>query len=159
MKEQIITRSVKLSNEILLGSVVELINTGKHVKINISGSSMKPFLHDGNTVLLGKISLVEIQIGDIILGRFNGNYVLHRVIRIGKDCVYLAGDNNLFQVERIESSDLYAIALALYVSEEQVSLTSFYSRYRGLVWYYLRPFRKLINKLFKVIIKSDEIKK
>jgi len=149
MNKQLITKSMKVSNEILLGTVVEFINEGRQVKMNISGSSMQPFLFDGDTVLLKAIQWKDIKLGDIILGKYNGLYVLHRVINKKIDCVHLAGDNNTHQIEVIYSKNIYALATSLIKPMGNVDLTTCSSRYKGLCWYYLRPFRIVWNKLFK----------
>ncbi|MCI0920749.1 S24/S26 family peptidase [Sphingobacterium rhinopitheci] len=149
MEQQKVTNAIKLSNDILLGSVVELIKNGKHVKINISGSSMQPFLFDGDAILLTNISFSTIKLGDIILAKYNGAYVLHRVIRKKNSCVFIAGDNNLSQIEKIEAINILAIAVKLFRSNRVISLTSIYSRLLGVIWYCLRPLRKVYAKLFK----------
>lgn len=149
MKEQSSLRSITLSNDILLGSVVEMVGNGSVVKINISGSSMKPFLYNGDSILLKKVAKQNIYLGDIVLGKYHNNYVLHRVVRIENDCVFLAGDNNLSQIERIEEENICAIAIALVTDEGNKDLTTNYRRFLGLLWYCLRPFRKVYFKIFK----------
>lgn len=149
MKEHISAKSIKFSNEILLGSIVDLVKLGKKVKMNISGSSMQPFLYDGDMLILGKVKLKDIKLGDIILGRYGNSYVLHRVIQIKKDCVYIAGDNNLSQIERIEADEIQALALKVIGRKGNLNLLTKTSRLKGLIWYYLRPFRRVYTKLFK----------
>lgn len=149
MNEHVVAKSIKLSNDILLDSVVAMVKSGKFVKINVAGSSMKPFLHNGDTIILKDIKLNKIRNGDIILGKYNNAYILHRVIRQRKDCIYMAGDNNLSLVEIIPNSAIYARAVTLVKPKHEGDLTSFYSRWLGLCWYYLRPFRRLYIKIYK----------
>lgn len=149
MKEQVVSLSIKISNDILLGTVVDIVRSGKLVKINITGSSMHPFLQHGDTVILRGIKLKEIKKGDIILGKYKHSYVLHRVIGKRKHCIYIAGDNNLRLVETIDNSEIYAQAVTLVKPSGDVDLTSIYNRYLGISWYYLRPFRWLYIKFFK----------
>lgn len=151
MKEQSIIKSIKISNEILLDSVVDLIEKGSSVKINISGSSMEPCLYEGDTIVIKGIKLAEVKLGDIILGKYKGAYILHRVIKRAKDCIYIAGDNNLSQIEKIEASDIYAIATEVVKLDNKVDLRSNLSRIKGLIWYYLRFFRRVKVKLLKTI--------
>lgn len=145
------TKSIKLSNDILIGAIIELVKEGKQVKMNISGSSMNPFLYDGDTIVIRYITLNEVNLGDVVLGKYNNIYVLHRVIHKKKDCIFIAGDNNLSQIEKIESKDIYALATGLVKSDEIVNLTNKIYRFKGLFWYYLRPFRRIYIKLFKNI--------
>ncbi len=59
----------------------ELLNKDIAIRVKVTGKSMKPFIEDGNIVIIKKVYLKEINIGDLIL--FKDNYglpVLHRVI-------------------------------------------------------------------------------
>lgn len=154
MKQQLKTNSIKLSNEILLGSVVELIKSGRKVKINISGSSMIPFLYDGQTILLSDIDMHSIRLGDIVLGRYRDAFVLHRVVRKKDDFIYIAGDNNLNQIERIPSNDIYAVALELYRADKVIKLRGTLIRIRGFIWYCLRPLRKVYARVSRLFNKD-----
>lgn len=149
MKEQVVSKSIKISNDILLDSVVSMVKSGKFVKINVSGSSMNPFLYNGDTIILKDIKIEKIRKGHIILGKYNKAYVLHRVIRKGKNHIYIAGDNNLGLVEEVLVSEVYALATTLIKSNSEIDLTSFYNRALGIIWYYLRPFRRLFTKIYK----------
>lgn len=148
MKEQRAIKSIKLSNNVLLNSVVDLVKSGRQVKINISGSSMQPFLYDGDLVILGGIQFCEIRLGHIILGRYNNGYVLHRVIEKKKDCVFIAGDNNISQIEKITANEIHAIAVAVVRADHKRSLMTRICRIRGMAWFHLRPFRRIYTKLF-----------
>lgn len=71
-----------------------LILDGKTVCLNISGSSMAPFLiHQRDSVRLQRPEHPPIS-GDIVLyQRENGQFILHRICRIKNGFYYLAGDN------------------------------------------------------------------
>lgn len=148
MKEQLLLKSIKLSNDVFLGTVVQVIDSGSDVKINISGNSMKPFLNDRDTIILRKTNIDTVKVGEIVLGTFNGAYVLHRMIRKGNNCIYIAGDNNVSQIEKINEFDIHAKATYLVRGAKNINLTNCLSRYNGLVWYYIRPLRKLYFKIF-----------
>jgi hypothetical protein len=68
------------------------LERGQSVRLTTNGSSMLPFIHDGETVELvpPRSSLMR---GDIVLAQSEEDrYVLHRVVRIEGDGVYLRGD-------------------------------------------------------------------
>ena len=148
MKEQLSVKSIKISNEVLLGSVIEFIKSGKQVKINVVGSSMQPFLFDGDTIILRGIVFDSIRLGDILLGKYLGKYVLHRVVRIGEGCVYLAGDKNLIQIEMVKLEEIYAIAATLLKDNRKIDLTNRIGRFKGLGWFYFRPIRRVFAYIF-----------
>lgn len=59
----------------------ELLNKDIILRIKVTGESMKPFLKDGDIVIIKKACSKEINIGDLILFRNNNGFtVLHRVI-------------------------------------------------------------------------------
>lgn len=138
---------IKIPNEELFCSVLSLIGCGKNVKITISGTSMEPFIKHGESVVLSPISMQDIKLGDIILGLYNNSYVFHRVIWRSKKCVFLVGDNNLKQIEKIEDFNIYAIGKELIYSKGSKNLRGFSFRFKGIIWYLLRPFRRLYIKL------------
>ena len=68
------------------------LERGQGVRMTANGSSRLPFIHDGETVELmpPRSSLIR---GDIVLAQSaEDKYVLHRVIQIEGDAVYLRGD-------------------------------------------------------------------
>ena len=77
-----------------LDMVCQLLDQGKtQVPVTVSGHSMVPFLHEGDTVYLDLLERPAKQ-GDILLYRRpTGQYVLHRVWKkTGKDLLLITGD-------------------------------------------------------------------
>jgi signal peptidase len=64
----------------------------------ITGPSMEPELKAGDLVIVKEVSAEAIEVGDVIRFRYNGVYVLHRVIEIhdedGQITFITKGDNN-----------------------------------------------------------------
>src|SRR5690554_3475348 len=63
-----------------------------HIKINIKGSCMEPFIMDSETLLV-KNSNNEFKSGDIVLIYTNESLKAHRITLIKKNKVYTKGDN------------------------------------------------------------------
>lgn len=63
------------------------------VSIPVSGDSMRPFLRPGDTAFL-VLPERTVRKGDVLLYcRPNGQYILHRVVKIGKDgTLWMMGD-------------------------------------------------------------------
>ncbi len=84
-----------LPNEVMLGSVKELLAEGNTVVIMTKGLSMLPFIEGKrDSVLLEKRA--SVSPGDIVLAEIRpGSYVLHRVRAVtGGGKVTLQGDGN-----------------------------------------------------------------
>jgi signal peptidase I len=91
-----------LDTQAFLDMVCELLHEGQtHVAVPVAGSSMVPFLHNGDTVYLD-LPDTPIKRGDIVLyTRSNGRYVLHRVYKVKKDGSYIMVGDAQTQLEPI----------------------------------------------------------
>lgn len=66
----------------------------------VEGQSMEPTLHTGDLVLLLPKKPEDIQVGDVIVYRRYGGYVIHRVVYVyqgdnGEYCYVTWGDNRV----------------------------------------------------------------
>ncbi len=152
-------KSKKVSNLELFSSVLDLIKRGRNVKIKISGTSMEPFIKHAEDVVLSSVSFEDIKLGSVILAEYNNSYVFHRVIRKNKQHIFLVGDNNLIQIERINVHKVYAIGKELIRKHKTVNLLGLNFRIKGLVWYILRPFRRIYVKLINNKLYNYETEK
>lgn len=72
--------------------IKEALDNDKVCKINVFGTSMEPFLFNGDNVTLKRVS--KYKKNDVILYiRKNGQFVLHRINKVKKDYFVLLGDN------------------------------------------------------------------
>lgn len=83
---------MKVSNEIFFAAVEERIGAGERVKINLVGTSMRPTLIEGDVLTLAPLS-AEPAVGDIVLFRYQGRHVLHRVVAVAAGVYTMQGDN------------------------------------------------------------------
>lgn len=137
-----------LDTQEYLDAVCDLLKQGQRsVSVPVAGSSMVPFLVDGDTVYLDPVE-TPVKRGDIVLyRRRNGRYILHRVYRVNRDGSYtMVGDA---QTE-----------LELLPSREQIFARVSYARHRGKVikpgqfrwwiyrhvWLWLRPCRLFLMR-------------
>ncbi len=65
---------------------VSLLREGKHIYLRTSGSSMWPFMQEGDTVKIRPAGENDIEVGDVVAvdneGKTTGWFYVHRVIRI-----------------------------------------------------------------------------
>lgn len=104
---------ITLPNEVMLGSVKELLAEGSRVIIMTKGFSMLPFIvGKRDSVLLEKQP--SVAPGDIVLAEIApGHYVLHRVVGADGDRVILRGDGNYRGTERCSAADIAGTVLAI----------------------------------------------
>ncbi len=100
---------MKLSNDIFFAEVESLLSENRTVEILLRGNSMRPLLRDGrDKAAMCRYDGGNIAIGDIMLFRYRGNHVMHRVIGIDGDRVVFAGDGNYKLVEIVTREDIVA---------------------------------------------------
>ncbi|WP_442590776.1 S24/S26 family peptidase [Pedobacter sp. AW31-3R] len=137
-----------MPNKLLLAQVLDYIGQGKYVTIRVKGNSMRPFLREGDSVLLKPFELKELCRGVIVLAKMDGQLLLHRVVEYNKTTIWLAGDHNLVVRELVEYADIVATVVGLYRGEAMVKFNQRWRGYLGQVWYLARPLRRLIKKLY-----------
>lgn len=89
-----------------LDMVCDLLRQGEtSVAVPVAGGSMIPFLHSGDTAYLD-LPRFPVKPGDILLyTRPNGQYILHRVIRVkGDGSLLMAGDAQM-ELEHLPNQD------------------------------------------------------
>ena len=97
---------MSLPNDVMLGSVSEMLAEGHPVVIMTKGNSMLPFIvGDRDSVELLRADSYGPY--DIVLAEVApGHYVLHRILMLEGDAVTLKGDGNLTAVEKCTMQDI-----------------------------------------------------
>src|SRR5699024_4853664 len=130
--------------------VESLLQNGENVKIPIRGNSMLPFLKETDKVVLFPARVDRFSLGDILLAREeSGRVILHRLVKITKDTLILAGDGNLVQHETINSNQVIGVARWAIRGDKKIDLQSFKNQVLGISWYKIRFIRRVYHKLFK----------
>ena len=111
-----------LNLEELYPIIEEVISSGGEFRLYPRGISMLPLLRQGSdSVVL--VSLDTVAKNDMILYRRNdGQFVLHRVIKIEGDEYVMCGDNQTFLEYGIKRENLLAKVNAIYRDEDRIPL-------------------------------------
>lgn len=134
-----------LPNEVLLEEAGLLLNEGREVTFTPLGSSMLPFIRGGkDSVTLKKKDSAEV--GDIVLVRLPGRYVLHRIIALEGENVTLMGDGNLVGTENCTKADIMGTVTAIHKGKRSVTPG------KGRFWRVLKPFRRYILAIYRRLI-------
>jgi hypothetical protein len=71
------------------------LERGQRVRMTVNGSSMLPFIHDGDVVVLEPIHSL-LRRGDVALLQYSEeHYIMHRVVRTEGDALFIRGDAQL----------------------------------------------------------------
>lgn len=105
---------MRLKNDIFFAEVEQLLAQGRQVTILVRGNSMRPLLRDGrDKVVLRKANDEDINKGAVMLFRYRGSHVMHRVTRIEGDVVIFEGDGNYKLQEVVTRKDIVAVVEAV----------------------------------------------
>lgn len=131
-----------LPNEVVLEEAGKLLEEGREVVFTPLGNSMLPFIHGGkDEVTLKAKPLVEV--GDIVLARLPGpRYVLHRVVDRNHNLLTLMGDGNIRGTESCTRDDVMGTVTSINGVPPG----------DGMLWRYLKPFRRLILAIYRRMI-------
>ncbi|MBD1423720.1 S24/S26 family peptidase [Sphingobacterium chuzhouense] len=124
--------------------VEQHLDEGNQVWIPVVGKSMEPFLRERDTACLQTVGVADIAVGDIVLAKWRQRHVLHRVVRKETNELWLVGDNNLVQVEKIPAADLIAAVVEAHRAGKPLSVCNTLNKNLGIVWYYLRLPRRVV---------------
>lgn len=140
---------MKVANDILIPELARLIAEEKEVRFTPSGVSMRPFIEgDKDSVIIAPLARVP-RIGDILLAQVETlcgrkTYVLHRLIRIDGEQYILQGDGNLSGEELCSRGDIIGRVVAIETPQGRRKCLT-----RGRIWYFLRPWRKWLLKIYR----------
>lgn len=144
-------KSAPIPNELFFQEAKELLGEGKKVSLYVQGDSMRPFLRNGDKVLLTSATSRRIKKGAIVLARSSMGIVLHRVVRVDEGSYLLAGDAHSKQVEKAFVVDVIGIVVGAHRYGKEIHFDSFYKRFLSFLWGVLRPFRGLLFKCYDVL--------
>lgn len=142
---------ITVNNQFFFEELQRFTDQKKNIIIPVKGTSMRPFIQEGEKILLKPFEKTQLSIGSIILGKYKNQMVLHRLIRYDNNHIWLAGDGNVKQIEQIAHKDIIATAYILYRNEKQITLRNTSYRWIGYIWFLLRPLRRAYTKLYKLI--------
>lgn len=130
--------------------IEKAIENGGEFRIITAGTSMQPLLRNRcDTVVLVKAGAGKLKKYDIPLyKRKNGQYVLHRIMKCGKDEYCLCGDNQTEFERGITDSDIIAVVSRIVRNGNEIALDTS-KLYKLYVFFWCRCFflRFLILKL------------
>lgn len=139
---------ITLDTAAYLDAAAQLVEQGKeNIPVPVKGSSMKPYLSEGDTVYLVSASC-DIRRGDIVLyRRANGRYVLHRVCSLEQDgSAIMLGDAQVSKEILPDRSSFVGLVSFCIRKGRKISRNSL--RWRGFaaVWLAVIPLRLKIMR-------------
>ena len=150
------------ASERAYAAIQEKIARGEPFLIAPQGSSMFPFLIAGrDKVLLSPIpSQKRPRRGDIVLyRREEGLLVLHRMHHRNREGYYFTGDNQTELEGPLDRGQLLGIVTRIYRQGKDFSPRRPAFWIVGRLWLRLRPFRSVLSRSVKKILKAFHLYK
>ncbi|MCA5004127.1 S24/S26 family peptidase [Sphingobacterium bovistauri] len=140
-----------VKNNVFFKEVKTLLDIGNDVSFRIKGNSMLPFLSNGNKVLIRRATKEDLKYGKIILAKSDFGYVLHRLVWKNSRWIWLAGDNNLVQLEKIDIKNILGYVVSAESEDKKIDVDSYSHKFFSFIWFILRPIRLVIHYITKII--------
>ncbi len=120
-------------------SPAELLGNGKSfISLGMRGRSMEPLLHEGKSFVIIRPLSGKLKIGDLPLRlRYNGRYVLHRLVDEDEMYYYTRGDNCV-KKERFLKKRIIGVVTEINRNGTWFPVTD--RRYRAYVWLWMHSF-------------------
>jgi hypothetical protein len=120
----------------------ETLAAGKNVEFSPRGTSMLPMLRQGmDRVVLSPLP-EKLQKYDLPLyQRENGQYVLHRIVKVG-ETITCIGDNQIDREEGLLESQMIGLVTAFYRGNKKVSVADWRYWLYCRIWPVSRPARR-----------------
>ena len=131
----------ELRLEVLMPLIRERLEAGQTIRFSPRGISMLPMLRQGmDSVVLSPLPEKLKKYDLPLYQRSNGQYVLHRVVKVGKRYTCI-GDNQFVLEPDLEHSQMIALVTTFYRGERKWEVTSPLYRAYCVFWHYSRPLR------------------
>lgn len=140
--------------------VAEEIAEGKTVQLRVKGTSMLPFLRDGDFAILVPFDQAGLKVGDVVLFTYRKKVLLHRIIRRKGDNLVLKGDGIRKAKETITTQHVIALMKQIIRKNgKKIKCNTLSWYFLFYVWHYLRFFQRYLlilhNMLRNLFYKND----
>ena len=133
--------------DLYMSGLETLLMEGREVEMTPKGSSMLPFIKgDRDSVVLTKPAK-PFEVGDIVLAKVGGRYIMHRIFSVEGNDLTLMGDGNIRGTESCASSDVIGLVTEIHKENGKVVKPG-----KGALWRTLMPFRRYILAIYKRVI-------
>lgn len=133
--------------DLYMSGLETLLMEGREVEMTPKGSSMLPFIKgDRDSVVLTKPAK-PFEVGDIVLAKVGGRYIMHRIFSVKGNDLTLMGDGNIRGTESCASSDVIGLVTEIHKENGKVVKPG-----KGALWRTLMPLRRYILAIYKRVV-------
>ena len=121
------------------------------------GDSMMPLICEGKDIVIIKKTTGKLKKYDVPLyKRDNGQYVLHRILKVRSDDYVICGDNRYYKETGITDKHIIGVLTAVVKNGKEISVNDFSYKLYVHLWCDFFIVRKIILKIKWFINKKYE---
>lgn len=146
-----------IDNDTFFAWVEEELAAGREVSFRLKGTSMFPLLRNGkDVVLLAHCAPESLKPMDVVLFRYKGKHLLHRIIRRDGDNLLLQGDGSIVAKETCSVHEVVGKVFQVRrPSGKTISVESLQWRFFGRLWRNLGFIRKCLLRVLNYFKSRD----
>ncbi len=134
-------------------SYEEILNRdGKYIFTPV-GTSMLPLLRQHRDTVLVEKKIKRLKKYDVALyKRKNGEYVLHRIMKVGENDYTFCGDNHTTLEKGVKEEQVLGVMTAFWRDEKKIETTAFSYKLYTKIWCLSLNLRKVmlvVKRIFK----------
>lgn len=136
-------KSTNVSVSDLIPIVIEHLELNQDVEIKVSGHSMLPFFRHLKTIVKLRKEITYRKY-DVVLAKYENQYILHRVISVKQNTYILRGDG-AFRKEIVDKSDVFGRVVSFHTQGKKSKAYQFKVR----LWLFFYPLRSVLLKFVR----------
>ena len=142
-----------IPNDTFFACVEAELAEGRPVRFRLKGNSMYPLLRNGkDVVVLGKCPAESLQPMDVVLFRYRGKHVLHRIIRREGERLLIQGDGSIVAKEKCTVDDVVGKVLRICrPSGKEIPVGSWQWTIPSRMWHGLGFLRNWILRMVHIL--------
>ena len=142
-----------ISKDLFFKEAESLLSYGKPVELRVTGTSMHPYLRgNGNEIIIvSAFTPEELKVGQIVLFRYEGNHIFHRIIKRKGNSFIIQGDGVVKKQEEVLLSDIIGVVRSIIrPSGKSVSVDRRSHRLYWRCWLLLHPLRRYLLAVYRL---------
>mgnify|MGYP002519024226 CR=1 FL=1 len=144
-----------IPNDTFFACVEAELAEGRPVRFRLKGNSMFPLLRNGkDVVILEKCQAESLKPMDVVLFRYRGGHVLHRILQRKGNNLLIQGDGSIVAMEQCTVDDVVGKVTSVHrPSGKTVSVESWQWKLPSRLWRGLGCLRKWILRIaYRLVI-------
>lgn len=138
----------------------EIAEEGRVVSMRIAGSSMSPFLCHGRDYIYFARPDRELKKGDMVFyQRDNGQYVMHRIYKVGSGGYYTVGDAQAQIEGPLRREQIFARVIRVKRKDKILEPGDFWWEFFEHVWIRIIPLRSAVQKIYIFLARKGKIQR